>query len=104
MDSSVEGGRAEVGVGAEGGWAELRCLTIDSSVGREVSSVGESGIRGSSTKKGSALGESVGDRKAYVLDHRRKEGWCCKSRGRLQPDSIEPRCSSMIVIFELVAR
>lgn len=88
VDSSVKGERGlDEGVEDSEVAVRFRDLATESRVGRDVSSVREVGVRGSSTRyrKSLLVGRCW---KTHALAHRRSRDWCCSNRWRPRPGPI----------------
>ena len=104
VGSSVVGGRVLVeGVEVMETAAFLRFWATESSVGRDGSSVGDVGVRGSSTWYRQTMRDERHCR-THATVHWQSKDWCCSNRLRPQPGPIWPRCFSMTLILKQVAR
>lgn len=104
VGSSVVGGRGlSVGVEVAEMAAFLRVWATESSVGRDESSVGDVGVRGSSTWYRQTMRNERHCR-THTRVHRQSKDWCCSNRLRPQPGPIWLRCFSMTLILKQVAR
>ena len=88
VGSSVTGGRGlEEGVEDAEVAVRFRDLATESRVARDVSSAGDVGVRGSSTRYRKFL--LVGRcGRTHALVHRRSRDWCCSNRWRPRPGPI----------------